>query len=315
MNVQETNFDDILSFYFYGTDARKAMGELERKINAGQEAWLKRMLRDYREDPVYNPDEIAFRDSVDDLMTFCNVIEYAATGRLIGMQPSSKWSWAPLAKILRNIHVQKYYMNFYPDRLPQLLLKRLDGEYEAVDGEGVEKHCLKFMELDRQFVRHHRSGCLLKLLDDFTIGGVRFSDVTSKFETPDSVLESLLKADSEKDVVDEAMSEFGQFLSFCGVLVAGLDQAEKYPLLQAEAWARYAYWFEIIELKMKRRLGRTLDKFVAWKAPGGKENAVKEIQEFVVATKTTLNKLFSNDYGTRIDSILRDSDDLRNSFL
>lgn len=313
MNIQAANFDDILSYYFYATDANEALDVLQRKIERGKEKWLKRMLRDYREDPIYDPDEVAFRDGVDALLTFCNVVEYAATGRLINMQPSRHWSWLPLSGVLRNVHVRKYYRDFYPDRLPQLLLYRIDGKHEAVEEPGAENHCRRFLTLDWQFEKKHRSGYLLKLLDDFTIEDIRFSDVTERFEAPDGVIKSLLRPYDKKKAIDEAVIEFSQFLSFCGVLNQELEDTTGFPLLQAEAWSRYAYWFEIIEPKMNRRLGRTLNKFVTWKPPQGGQEAEKEIQDFVATAKSNLQKLFSREYSSRINTILTTLDSSQTS--
>jgi hypothetical protein len=178
-----------------------------------------------------------------------------------------------------------------------------------VEPESVQPLCLQFLELDRRFVENHRAGYLLRLLDDFIItrGGrdFEFGDIVSLLETPEQFVASLFKTEKDKTVLDHAVAELGQFFAFCHSLDLLLQSAAAFPIIQAEFWARYAYWFENIARRMKSKLRKALEQFTKWKPSRGGSEAALEVQAYVSTAMRMIDSLCSGPYAARLDVVLR----------
>ena len=304
MNLHVANFQDIFSTYFQGTDAHNAAGVILRKIELGESAWLARSLRHHREDPITKSKEIAFRDGVDELIDCFNVVEVAAMAGLISVDAADPWFGETVFPILKDFHVRKYYKVNYPQRLPQMLLLRLEGKNLLVEPE-AETLGLAFLDLDRRFNMDLGDSYLLALFDDFTIAGqYRFKDVIRLLEMPEKFMASLFKNEEDKDVPEQAAQELTLFIDFCFRLKELLEAGAKRKVLQAEIWLKYSYWFDILSKKLNRRLGQVLDRFVVWKPSSGGDQAVEEIQNYVLKARATLDFLFSQKYAGRVDALL-----------
>lgn len=225
MNLQEANFEDILSFYYENTDAREAAKELLGAIYGGNHAWLERTLRYHGERRVSDLTEIAFRNGVDDLMDCFGVLEIGATAGFVSVDSGPRGFRTDALRLLQNEHVRKYYASNYPERLPQMFLLRLEGRNGHVEDAAATPLCLSFFSLDHTFVQNHRAGYLLMLLDDFTVDGYRFEDMIGLLERPDQFVESLFRV--RKTALDYAVQELSLFFDFCFNLKELLEAAEK----------------------------------------------------------------------------------------
>jgi hypothetical protein len=304
VNISEINFQDILSDYFYGTGALSATETLLNAITKCKKAWMKRMLRHHGEWPVSDSYEIQFRDAVDDLIVCYNVLEVAITGGLILQPENNSQFWNDARVILENEFVRYYYVNLYPERLPQLLLLRLQCKFGYIEDGPTRVLVMSFFDLDRQFIQNHRGRYLLKMLDDFTIAGYRFLDVSSLLESPEKFIKSLLKNPDEKSILDEAVHELDLFLEFCFKLYDMILRSEPWPLLQSEIWLRYSYWFDIIGVQLNHHLGKALDKFLTWPPLSADQN-LSEIQNYVDRARRTLKYLLSAKYTSYADKMLK----------
>src|SRR6266576_179670 len=86
--------------------------------------------------------------------------------------PDGNNFWVQTNDILADPQVQDYYVKFYPLKLPQLLRFRLKGVYQGVvdRADMLVRPVMQFVALDQRFMETLNKGCLLRMLDAFTIG-------------------------------------------------------------------------------------------------------------------------------------------------
>ena len=306
MSILEANFQTLRAQYFELTPAREAAGHLLSEIRARRFDELAELLRDYRVKPICNPKEVDRRAAVDSLLVCYSVMEIAILAGFIS-SPDGSAFWTDAKTILDSPEVRRYYVEFYPIRLPQLLWLRLRGVHERRDEHPslLVTSLFQFIELDRRFLETLDDGYLLRMLDSFTIGGQRFEDLVELIRSPSAVVNHLLTVPEERDVLGRALYEFGEFLRFCFDLDQLLDQLRDRELLQSEIWCHYSYWFDILGERTNKRLGLVLEQFLEWKPDDDDPEAAKQILLYVEHAMDVLKKLTSKGYPAPVDALLR----------
>jgi len=308
MNLQQANYEDMRGIYFDDRRVRRAWDLLLTDLAEGSKrSNLAILLRDHRTEPVYLPKEIADRAAVDRLLSSCGILEIASLTNFIPDFHDTSFA-ADLLKILEHRNLRKYYEEFYPTKLPQLLRARLNSTRqltEAVADGDQSHHVLAFLELDRRFVETLEDGYLLRMLDDFTIEGYRFDDVVESLEIPKQFAEHLLRAPEERDVLSLALAEFCMLMQFCFDLHKLLESMASTPLLQSAVWNQYSYWFGIIAEELRSGLDRALSRFLKWVPQRDDKEAMRQVQAYVASAQSTLEKLTSDAFGAPIDALAK----------
>jgi small subunit ribosomal protein S6 len=303
MNLQQANFEDLITTYYYGTSAYEAAGHLVGLITREQSQPLATLLRDYRKRAVNMPSEIKFREAVDDLMICCSAMELAS---LIGFIPIFQQTdfGSKILLILENKYVRLYYEEFYPTKLPQLLRCRLAGAHHVINGTELYSNFMAFLALDRRFMEKLNNCYLLRMLDSFTIKEYRFSDVVNLLSTPNKFIELLLVAPDKRDVMSQTLNEFSSLMQFCFDLRKLLILTESQPLFQSAIWNHYSYWFQIIGKELSEQLGEALQQFIKWKPVINNKDTINTIYCYVTKAKAVLSELTSNNYSIPVDDLL-----------
>lgn len=303
MNVQFANFEDLLAFYYYGTSAHEAASYLTELIRRERHDELRTLLRDYRERAITSSREIELRAATDRLLSCCSIMEIASLSDFVAELQETDFA-SEMRIVLEDRYVRRYYQEYYPTKLPQLFRYRLMGSNRAVEpAEQATSNILEFLDLDRRFSEKLEDRYLLRMLDSFKIEGYWFSDVVEIVGRPEEFINRLLLPSEERDVVSEALNEFGLFMQFCfdfRRLLTVVDQ----PLLRSVIWNHYSYWFDIIGDKLRRQLGDALERFLEWRPEGKESQAAEEIQEYVREGGAVLRVLTSREFAGPVDEFL-----------
>ena len=303
--IQRANFEDLRERYFQASPADVAVEVLLEAIREKKHLYLSTLLRDYRERAVRDPKEIELRAAVDALLIGYSVMEMAVLSGFI-LPPEASPFWKEAESILSNNQMRRYYVEFYPIRLPQLLLLRLQGRHTATEAQSptLIGTLLQFLELDYRFMRELNDSELLRMLDSFWYGGVGFPHIVDLIASKDEFVRSMLRPPEERDLRDKVLHQFSLFMQFCFDLQALLDRVDKHPLLQSELWHHYSYWFGIIGQQMQRQLGEAVDQFLAWEAAGASKEQATEIRDYVAKANAVVKKLVSPSYREPVDRLL-----------
>jgi hypothetical protein len=297
---RDNNLQRLIGIYYSDTPARKAPAIIwkKRHIEFGS---LLRCLREYG---VACPEDIDIRSPMDALLRLYEVIEIASVAGYIGPTDDSNF-WRETRMILQNPEIRKYYVNYWPLPLPQLLLLRLQGRHHAAaDDDSLLPLFSQFLELDRRFMGTLYDGPLLRMLDSFKIDGYTFGDVVKLVGVRNEMVRRYRLPPEQRDVRDDAIHDFSNFMRFCGDLVDLLDQLEPQPLLQAEIWYRYSYWFGAIGSQVSEGLRAALDQLLTQDTDVPADKAVDEIERYVIECKTVLRKLTTSAYGHALNEVL-----------
>jgi len=308
LNIQGANFEDILHFYFERRSAATATQALEQMIANRENVQLADLLRNHSEWPVYSRRERYLRACVDDLLLGCDILEI---GTLTGFIPGPDGSefWSRIQSILENKQVRRYFEEFYPLRLPQLLALRLEGRLRQSVAESpvLASAVVHFLALDRGFMRNLNDSYLLSMLDSFKIRGHRFKDVVELIGQPKVFIKRMFLPPGRCTIPDLALQELSQFFQFSIDLEEFLRSLDGSPLFQSEVWNHYSYWFERIGKKLNRRLGDALDQFLGWRPVNPDERAAVEIQAYVARARGVIETLTSRRYCEPVERALSHS--------
>jgi hypothetical protein len=307
MNIKEANFEDVIKIYYHGTDAHLAAERLTSLIEQKKHLPLATLLRDYRRKAIVSPTEIKLRSAIDRLMNCCSILEITSlTGFVLEIQETNFGLF--LRSILDNNHVRRYYEEFYPTKLPQLLRFRLAGANRVIeksDGTSRNGSISAFLDLDRRFMENLEDGLLLRMLDSFTIRGYRFDDLVQIIGKPEEFIQRLLVAPEQRDIPSRALYEFSLFMQFCFDLRDLLVRANSQPLLQSAMWNHYGYWFDIIGEELNVQLGRALLEFQKWEPRAEDKDAARAVQTYVSEATIVLRTLTSRKFAEPVDMLLR----------
>ncbi|MEP6780478.1 MAG: hypothetical protein ABJC26_11360 [Gemmatimonadaceae bacterium] len=307
MSIEQANFEDLMEVYFTRTGAEKAAKRLIKLIYSEKDGDLRRLLRDHNEEAIVLTTEMNFRASVDELLIWFSVLEIATVAGFIAPPTHQFEFWKSIQTILSNNRVERYYKKYYPTRLPEMLLRRINGELEEVEAfnEELSRTMIQFLALDRRFMSKLNDSTLILLLDDFVIKGYDFSDVVKRIRDPEKFIKSLTLAPPKRDALDDAIIELNVFLVFLKDLQRLLSGMSDYPLFQSEVWNHYGYWFETIHEDFQSQINSALDQFLHWTPVDGKEDAVNSIQREIASARGVLTDLVSTKYATVVRRHLR----------
>jgi hypothetical protein len=297
LNIQRANLQDILRFYFDRRTVEDASQALEQMNSGREQLQLANLLRDHHRRSVYSKRERYLRACIDDLLLCYDILEIGALTQFIPGPDDSKF-WHGIQRVLGNKFVRRYYEEYYPLRLPQLLALRLEERYRQVAGEESElaNAMVQFLALDKGFTLKLNNSYLLSMLDSFTIEGYRFRNVVELISKPEVFLKRVFLPREKCSIPDLALQELSQFFQFSIDLNEFLKCLNGHPLFQSEVWNHYSYWFERIGEKLNRKLGSALDQFLGWKPIDSNEGAAVEIQEYVGRARSVIETLTSRTY-------------------
>lgn len=295
--LREINLRDLTRRYRDTTGAAEALPLLATL----PEPELDHLLRDHRVEPIRSALEIQRRDAVDDLLTFYGRIEIAS---LVGFVPDplpDDFRQAAATHLSRPA-VQRFFTDFYPLKLPGLLMARLSGTPHQIEIDPPEGNALfaEFLDTVSLIEGDPEVDHFLWFLDDGWIGGASLADVLSVLNDHEAFVAALIDPDEEgrePTPVTQGVRGLREYLLFCAGFDALLQRAAPYPVLQAALWHDQAYWFIHIRDKVGSTLRQAVAAIAAWGADEtGASEGLPELQG-------AIDRLLSGQYGRALEGL------------
>src|SRR5437879_3312197 len=124
MTRKAENLVELWHRFDTNTAAAQALTEARAQASGDGDWDLAELLRNHRDEPIEDDDEISMRDAFDDLLAFYSCVEIAALAGLVP-EPLPRPFRHDVANTLCNRHVRSYYRTHYPLLLPDMLLARV----------------------------------------------------------------------------------------------------------------------------------------------------------------------------------------------
>jgi hypothetical protein len=263
---------------------------------------LAKLLRYYRVNKITCPEEIDIRSRVDKLLGCYGVMEIAI---LVGFihPPDESFFWKEARAILEDPQISEYYTLHFPMKLPQLLLRRLQGaSVSTTNGHRCFPHFVKFLRIDSQFVEKLFQSRLLRMFDSSS------SDHRSLEEAirliGDQFIARMLLHPDERDFRDIIISELATFLDFSFKLQDLLHELGEERLVQSEVWSHYGHWFGTTGWTIEHYFHILLNQFVTCWDPKLKNHGMLDLKSRIAAVKALISDLTSSVYAEPLNKAL-----------
>ena len=305
MNLSETNFRQLKEAFYFRTSAPKASKILRK--NGDNRKYMRRLLRHHEEKTITNS-ETWKRDSFDYLLGYYSMLELALVTRFVENLPDA--DKAEAISDLSHPAVGVFYREHYRLVLPQLLLERLEGKYQAVvpgsDGRVISVF-LQYVPLAYLVETDEDIECFLWFLDGGWRGGYSYRDTLKALSSRKRLLKSMLCRPSDKTALDASVEGFGKFLNFCVQLDLTLQASSRWPLFQVEMFENHSYWFQQMGKKLGEKIFRALSNYVEIKAEDSPEDY------YFVNVQNSLKRLLSGKYKSGLEGAAWQETSPRNS--
>lgn len=332
--LREANFQSLLHTYYTTTSAQQSLAQISGYIQAHQTYTLEKLLRNHRlpGNGVPEGPEADGRAAFDKLLKCCSVMEIAVQAGFIppfdGVNTvQGDWA-ASIRQILENDLATKYYVDYYPEKNPQLLRYRLEGMSTPSQTDPTAEDIsliMRFLELDAQFIGFLEDGAghfFLRFLDDWSEWhpesgrSYRLADIIDIISDPEQFTGILLQPVEPEDPRSSAVYGFVFFLSFSSDLLKLLETLPSQSLLQSAIWYHYGYWFRVLGVHLQAQLSEALNQFLSWTLTLQKNPAdcidpevdlaflSGEIQSYVDETQKLIETLVSSKYSDAVDNEL-----------
>lgn len=246
IDLQAVNFRDLEREWFRGQAPERAIGHIDGAAARGD---LPVLLRHHGEREVVDLTEIGQRDDVDDLLSFCSLLELASLSGFTAARPSGRGA-EELQRVLEMAPLRQFYTQHYPVKLPRLFLRRLRGERSDVEPDVAISESLfrQFTSLTEPIVKDPDVRRFTRLLDDFTLrGGFRLQHLEAVLGDLAQFMDHVTRAPEESNSLSSASRGFLRFANFAVEFRELLGTAEPCPNLRAGMWHYHSYW--LVELR------------------------------------------------------------------
>lgn len=280
---------------------------LNKLIKSNDIEQLKLLLRDHRIKPIYSFEEVKKRDCVDFYLDYCSIIAVAQIAGYVSKQLPNNIK-REIEFILSNEQVVKYYQQYYPLLLPEVLLK------ESISTQNIESNSNSFLLFERFLIlnKYIKSDAdvnlFLWLLDDGIVAGNSIKTFIEFFKENKSFIKN---NKLQQKIYIEALRGYVKYMQFLEDYKKLLEDTEEIKLLKSAFWCYQSYWFN----KLKDKLGVVINDSIEnmnfyYKDSEINLSLVNEksadynFLKLKNETNQNLNYLFNRDNGTHLKSIL-----------
>lgn len=253
MDNRTINLDVITSQYLKKGAAAKGFRTLNSLIKDNEIVSLRILLRDHRDNPIYSPIEVKERANIDFLIDYFSILEIGLIANYLP-NPLPAKTEREINYLLNNVFVNRYFTEYYPLILPQLLLKQLSNNK---DKSYFHRNSLKnslsmfdrFLMLNQIVKNDEDIDQLLWFLDD---GKTQGYSVSSFWEVlADRNIVKYKLGSSNRHPLNSALWGFIKYIQFLSDFADLLRDCKEDILLQSAFWHHQSYWFE----HMKEKIG------------------------------------------------------------
>lgn len=244
--LQKANFD-LLEQQFYSSKAKDSVAW----VNQASEAEARQTLRHHAV-AVKDPQEILFRQGMDEFLDYAGILELACLAGCLGPEPLLE----KVVKVLDAEPVLFYYRDHYPLLLPQLLRMRLQKKWGVVDQDSdtATRSFHAFLTLFQVLKPGTPVNTFLALLDEYMLRNPDSDPdepLTPAFTTLGDVVATLKDKERLSEILTRPPTthlDFGirglfSFLDFSLEFQRMLLRMSSSRLLLSGCWFQCRYWF------------------------------------------------------------------------
>lgn len=252
MSRQEFNLDIISNQYRRKGAAAKAFKTLSGLISSNDTRNLENILRDHKDEPIRGNYLINERDNIDFLIDYYSILEIGIIANYFPPNlPSTLRN--EVENILGNEYVRKYYSEYYPLVLPQLLLKHISFSNEQGGNDASTKPqgnlFEKFLVLNQTIKSDSDVDQFLWFLDDGITDGYTIHDLWNVLSNRKTIEYKITRNNIHP--LNSALFGFIKYIQFLNDYADLLREASEFKLLQSSFWHYQSYWFD----HMKEQIG------------------------------------------------------------
>lgn len=249
MENKALNLELITFQYRHTGAAAKAYTLLSDLIAQNRSEALRKLLRDHKKDPIQTNDEVNKRDNVDYLLEYYAILELGRIANYFpeDLTPSLK---AEIREILDNDYVKRYYMDFYPLALPQLLLEQIETDkvfYSDENNDQLAAYFEEFLMLT-SIKRDEDVLQFLWFLDDGLTEGYSIHHLWNVLINKDKIKYKL--GSDPNHTLNRALFGFIKYIQFLDDYAEFLKKLDQLRILQSACWHFHSYWFEHMQHKL-----------------------------------------------------------------
>lgn len=230
---------------------------------------LKHLLRDHREEEITSDKEVQFRDDMDFLIGYYNVLMCAILTKYVSPELPTETSREAI-EVLRNPAVLDYYTKYYPLELPQILSDFIIHGNDVLKQWKVGRRITRQDDIFEELIQLFRSriedeeiDAFLFLLDD----GLFYDDEVSYHQSIYSLLQFLElpqrmeardMSEGKTALMEKLIWGFAKYINYLDAYAAILHKANRNHHVRAALWMLDSYWFERLQTKIGDRLVKVL---------------------------------------------------------
>lgn len=246
MDIKEINLEIIANQYRNKGAALKGFKNLNSLIKYNEIVSLQILLRNHVDNPIISSLEIEERNNIDFLIDYFSILEIGLIANYLPNPLPFKIE-KEIDLILNNRFVNKYFREYYPLTLPQVLLKQVSQNrnekyFHSNDSKKFTALFDRFLMLN-QFVKNDEDiDQFLWFLDDGWTAGFSIHDFWNVLIDKNIIKYKLDR--TNKHPLNSALWGFIKYIQFLSDFANLLRDSQENPVLQSAFWHYQSYWFE-----------------------------------------------------------------------
>lgn len=252
MDIKALNLDVISKQYRLQSKPEKGYALIINLLEENDTIGLKWLLRNHILEPIYIASEIEGRENVDILIDYYSILQIALFANYINYPLPEKLA-NEIDLILDTPEVKKYYEDYYPLILPQLLLKQVHNDAYYKNNISIESTPLfdRFLILNHFVKSDEDIQLLLWFFDDGWIGKYSLKDFIALLKDKTRMLNEYSNKTHPLNKILWGFTKYTQFLTDYAELIRDCSHNS---ILQSAIWHYHGYWFSQIENKIGANL-------------------------------------------------------------
>jgi hypothetical protein len=253
MDNKEINLKIITNQYRKRGAAAKGFRTVNTLLKKNEIVSLRILLRNHIDNPIDSYLEVEERDNVDFLIDYFSILEIGLIANYFP-NPLPLKTEKEIDFILNNELVNRYFTEYYPLTLPQLLLRQVSkkGNEKYFNRDSLSNSTAlfdRFLMLNQIVKNDEDIDQLLWFFDDGWTADYSISDFWNVLSDRNIIKYKL--GSSNKHPLNSALWGFVKYIQFLSDFADLLRDSKEDAVLQSAFWHHQSYWFE----HMKERIG------------------------------------------------------------
>lgn len=251
---REQNFQHIMASRLRHSEIKTI-----QTIMGMSQARRRRALRDWQEEPIEDPFEVAIRDDLDKILHMCGILEI---GMMLGAtRPIGNILSSDLLPLLQLPEVRTYYTRYYPTALTAKFLKRIERGGAMLDTARFDIRIFNKVMLLESYFNDARLETFLSYMDGFWFedDDTNFDDLLEAVASKKTVARALTTKKSKRTPLQEGICGLERFFFFCQDLCRLLEETKDDATASQAIFELYEYWFVVMHDDLTKLVDMALE--------------------------------------------------------